>query len=255
MLDPRPEYLLIEDLDEDRCGIKGCTVLFDRSKIRIRGYDLQHIHPHRSLVIRGVEDDDIFGPFLRCEGDDIFDQIPVRIDDTESVPVPKVLPCQISDEDRFSASRFSDDVMVPAPIFPHEVDRQAIVAVFVPPHEHRILEDRESSEEPLLVLLHRCQRLDDRLPLVFAFFLDLHQCPVKQVEVPLLVPQEILVLVDLEELPSYGIDIAIGIPLVIREDRRIDRHLEIRRRRNHLILEPFDRRRFVVVYIREMIER
>lgn len=95
-------------------------------------------------MIGGIEDNDIFGTFFRCEGDDILDEISVRIDDTETVPVPKVLTGKISDKYRLTSTGLTDDIVVTTAIFLGEIDGYLVVAVFVPAHKDSVGIDGKS---------------------------------------------------------------------------------------------------------------
>ena len=73
-------------------GVQTCALPICRDEI-------EHIQSHRSFIVRRIEDDHILRTLFRREGDDIFDEITVWVDDTESFTIPEILTSKIADED------------------------------------------------------------------------------------------------------------------------------------------------------------
>jgi hypothetical protein len=82
---------------------------------------------------------------VKCE--DVFDEISVWIDDTDTFTIPEVLSCEITNEDGFTSSWFTDDIVMTPTIFVIKIDRLFFVSVFIPSEENWALADRESAED------------------------------------------------------------------------------------------------------------
>ena len=240
------ENLITIHLDEDGSRIECCAVFLDRSKTFLCRDNIEHIQPHRSFPVSRVEDNHILRSFLRGECDDIVDEVAMRVDDTESISIPEILPCEVTDEYRFSTSGLSDDILVTASIFFVEVDRSFPVPVLIPSHEYGVLEEGKSCEFPLLYLLAWRLFSIDRFPFIFSVRKYWDGCAIKEHKITIRITKEIFVLVDLEYRSIIGEDIATRVTFIIKEHRRIRRSFEIRWRRQHLVVEPLDDRRLIV---------
>jgi hypothetical protein len=86
----------------------------------------------------------------------------VWIDDTEPITRPEILTCDIPDENGFTSTRFTDNVMMTSSIFFAEIYRSLEISIFVPSHEYTVSEERESTEISLFIFLDRSLAFVDR---------------------------------------------------------------------------------------------
>ena len=130
--------------------------------------------------------------------------------------------------------------MMASTIFLAEVDRRLEISIFVPSHEDSISEEREATEVALFVFLDRCLSFIDRLSFEFSIAMDGDEFTGRQEEILFRITDEILIPIDSKEGSIDRVDMTILIALVVGEDEWLRWKLEIRRRGEHLIVEPLD---------------
>ncbi len=140
-------------------------------------------------------------------------------------------------------------------IFFREVHGSFHISVFVPSHEDPIFVERKSLEFSLFIDLNWCFSTFERASDRFSLFGNWDDSPIESDEVFVGISQEIFIFIDLEERAILSIDMTVFVTLVVLHDQWFFRELEICWRSEHLILEPRDDRRFIIVDIGEVIER
>lgn len=145
--------------------------------------------------------------------------------------------------------------MVTTAIFFVEVDWGFHIAVLVPSHEHAVLEEWESSHASLCIDLYRSFSFINGLTDVGPLHMNRDRHPTHRFEIFVRITVEIFVFVYFEECTILGEDITIFVSLVVLEDERIFWELEIGRCWEHLVVEPRDDRRLVVLDIWKVIHR
>ncbi len=199
MLYTRTEYLIAIHLYEYGSRVQCGTVFLDGFEGWICRDEVKHVESHRTIKICWIEDNHILCTLLGRECKDILDEIPMWIDDSESVSCPEVLTGKVSDEDRLTSSGFTDDIVVTSAVFAGEIDRCFLIAVFIPSHEHPILVEWESSEFPLFIDLNRCLPCIDRATDILSLRVDEHYCTICEDEVLILIPFQVFIGIHFEE--------------------------------------------------------
>jgi hypothetical protein len=209
------KYFITIHFDKYRSGIECGTIFFDRTKILVCGYEIEHIETHRALIVCWIKYDHVFRSFFWSKSHDIFHKITMWIDHTESFIVPEILTGKISDKYWFTSPWFTDNIVMSSSILLREIYRLLIVSILIPSHQYTILIERESLELTMFIDLYRSLSFIERLSDAFSFFCYRNNRTIKKDKIFFCISQEILIFIDLKNWSIVGIDISTRIALIV----------------------------------------
>lgn len=106
-----------EGADDARCHLVDAGRIGARERIKRDGV----------IAVAGIEHDHVVRPFLRCERDDGFREVAVRIDQTDAVARAHVLGDHVLDQGRLAHAGLAHDVEAAA-VFERQADGSSVVA-------------------------------------------------------------------------------------------------------------------------------